>query len=271
MTIEQAEHQLTILHQELERGCFDYLDHLQDSDPFNWWSMVKNPYGIYVSPQIATLHRKIIYQLIRHRKFDALDSGLESTQFYFHYTHWTLILLETLHARKPSLDPLKAIASRHLKLHTTPILSSQQNIITRLLRVLVLDCEPRDIIVFFDHCKTIHIGDDYRAYNIFRSHLLRNVKLWNECQSRSPSSDLIASFYQKWSQADEAIKYVRKMFKEEQATEVTFNDVFHELSISVEQRRLEARAEYVVAELVLAQTLSSDILKYVLQSYVVIN
>ena len=240
--------QFSRLLQQLKNGRFEYLDQLQFAQDSKWWAEIRYE---------EDLHRNIIHQLVRHRKFDALELS-ENLSFNFHLVHWTFVLLEAIFF--DNLE-IKKMAMRHMMIHENRPM--QSHTIRRIVKVLIISCEPSDVISFFDHCKSV--GND--TYISFRGELLKELRVWDEDSLPLLSRDFIDNFNEKWKRDPSSIEYVNKMYREEQTYELTFMEVFQQLNESIRERKTSAHAEYVIAEMVLEDKVLKDILKHIVQPY----
>ena len=234
------------LLQQLKNGRFEYLDQLQFAQDSKWWADIRYE---------EDLHRNIIHQLVRHLKFDALELS-ENLSFNFHLVHWTFVLLEAIFF--DNLE-IKKMAMRHMKIQ----LPMQRQIIIRIVKVLILNCEPSDVISFFDHCKAV--GNE--TYICFRGEFLKDLRVWDEDSLPLSSRDFIIKFNEKWKRDPKSIEYVNKMYREEKDYELTFMEVFSNLNEEIRERKTSAHAEYVIAEMVLEDKVLKDILKHIVQPY----
>lgn len=243
---------LSLLLQELEKGCFNYLEILQP----DWWSnIIKMPSGIYKTPELGEFHRKIIHQLVKHNKVTELDPHTEL--YFFSTTHWTLVLFEAIHANHIQLQK---DACESLKVYSG-VYSNSRVSMSRIMNVLLRYGDSHDFVSFFEWCKT----QKWNLYTLFRRDLLKEIKVWTTDDDDISAIEYIKTFEDKFSTL---VDYISKMYEEEHNTELTFTEVFGNLREKIRKRKIEAHAEYVVAEMVLEEKVSGDILKYVLKSYI---
>lgn len=241
---------LSLLLQELEKGCFNYLKELQP----DWWAnVIKMPSGIYKTLELGEFHRKIIHQLVKHNKINELDPHTEF--FFFSTTHWTLVLLEAIQQKHAQLqidacESLCIYSDRSLKLST-------------LLSVLISKGNSYDFVAFFEWCKT-HKHRGLNLYIIFRN-LLKEIKCWTTDDDHISAVEYIKTFEDKFSNI---IDYINKMYEEENTLEFTFIEQFGNLREKNRKRKIESHAEYVICEMVLEEKVSKDIMKYVLKTYI---
>jgi hypothetical protein len=219
-------------------------------------------------------HRKIIHQLVKHNKTEDLIP--DNQAFFFSTTHWILVLLEAIHSENVKLQK---IASSHLKIDGDRPLLLQRLVCQRMIKVLILYCDSRDFIAFFEWCKAIKNSEgeiNTNFYVCFRGELLKEVRVWDEYRaSAEPSTqgdhlpitaaESVKQFEDKFSGI---FDYITQMYREEQSFELTFTEVFGSLRENIRKRKIEAHAEYVVAEMVLEDKVLPDILKYVLRQYI---
>lgn len=246
-----SEVDLSLLLQELEKGCFSYLETLQP----DWWSnVIKMASGVYITktPELGKFHRKIIHQLVKHNKIIELDPHTEL--YFFSTTHWTFILFEAIHL---SHIQLQKDASESLGIY-----SHRKAPMFRMLCVLLAYGDADDFVSFFEWCKT----QKWNLYTLFRRELLKEIKVWTIADDDDISAiEYIKTFEEKFSNI---VDYISKMYEEESENELSFTEVFGNLREKIRKRKIEAHAEYVVAEMVLEEKVPADILKYVLKSYI---
>ena len=257
---DSPEVQLSKLLEELKNGCFDYLNYIEDNNNnnmYNWSSLILKRRGTYPTPKVRELHRQIIREIIRHRKFDSLDPDTE-----LRYSHWVFVLLEALRSKSICTD-LITRSTRRLNIYTSDMDRYDRPATRRIIKELITDCEPSDIIFFFNHCKTL--GNE--TYITYRGELLKELLVWDEDSLPLSSRDFVDKFNEKWKQDPASIEYVNKMYREEQTYELTFMEVFQQLNESIRERKTSAHAEYVIAEMVLEDKVLKDILKHIIQPY----
>lgn len=244
--------QLSILLEELEKGCFETLDRLQDEG--NLWSLFRTPRRSPMTLKMKEFHRKLVRELIRHRKFYALED--EGT---LHESHWLLILVESL---RYGIHEMVSRSSRRLEIYKGENIYYESST-RRTVKALIVDCEPRDVILFFNYCKTI----GHESYICYRSPLLKELRVWDEDSLPLTPKEFIDRFNDKWKQDTISLEYVRNMYREEQDYELTFMEVFQQLNQDLRERKIVSHAEYVIAEMVLEDKVLKDILKHIIQPY----
>lgn len=241
---------LSMLLQDLEKGSFSFLETLQP----DWWSnVIKMASGVYKTPQLGDFHRKIIHQLVKHNKVNELDPHTEL--FFFSTTHWTFILFEAIHLNHLQLqkDACESLG----------IYSHRKAQMFRLLCVLLTYGNSHDFVSFFEWCKKTSFA--WNLYTLFTSEL-REMKVWTASDDLPMSSIEYANMFEE--KFSSIVDYISKMYEEETENGLSFTEVFGNLREKIRQRKIEAHAEYVVAEMVLEEKVPGDVLKYVLKSYI---
>ncbi len=251
--MSELEVDLSLLLQELEKGCFSYLETLQP----DWWSnVIKMASGVYITkkiPELGKFHRKIIHQLVKHNKVNELDPHTEL--FFFSTTHWTFILFEAIRLNHSQLQKYAC--------ESLDIYSHRKAPMFRLLCVLLTYGDSHDFVSFFEWCKKT--DKRWNLYTLFTSELLREMKVWTTDDLPMSSIEYASIFEEKFSSI---VDYISKMYEEEHENGLTFTEVFGNLREKIRKRKIEAHAEYVVAEMVLEEKVPGDVLKYVLKSYI---
>jgi hypothetical protein len=247
-----TEIQLSMLLEELEKGCFETLDRLQDD--INLWDLFHRRRRSPMTLKMKEFHRKLVRELIRHRKFYALED--EGT---LHEPHWLLILVESL---RSGIQEMVSRSSRRLEIYKGENIYYESST-RRTVKALIVDCEPRDVILFFNYCKTI----GHESYICYRSPLLKELRVWDEDSLPLTPKEFIDRFNDKWKQDTISLEYVRNMYREEQDYELTFMEVFQQLNQDLRERKIVSHAEYVIAEMVLEDKVLKDILKHIIQPY----
>jgi hypothetical protein len=132
-----------------------------------------------------------------------------------------------------------------------------------MMSVLLTYGDSRDFVSFFEWCKKT--DERWNLYKLFRIELLREMKVWTTDDLPMSSIEYASIFEEKFSSI---VDYISKMYEEEHENGLTFTEVFGNLREKIRKRKIEAHAEYVVAEMVLEEKVPGDVLKYVLKSYI---
>jgi hypothetical protein len=251
------EFQLSILFEELEKGCFDTLDRIP---PYNdLWSLFQTSKRSPTTPMLIKFHRKLIQELIRHRKF----YSLEIQEIDYHDTlfepHWLLVLLESI---RSEIHEMVTISTQRLELYNGQNGYDKYSV-ERIIKTLIVDCEPNDVILFFNYCKSM----GRETYITFRGQLLKEIRIYDEDSLPITPKEFIDRFNDKWKQDIISLEYVFNMFREEQEYELTFMEVFQQLNEKLRERKIVSHAEYVIAEMVLEDKVLKDILTHIIQPY----
>jgi hypothetical protein len=239
---------LQLLLKQLENGCFTYLDQVKS----NWYNIIHYNSN---SDLMKSLHRSIVYHLVKHNKIEALEPNIMS--FSFLIRHWVLVFLESIHLGNKNIE---TIASTYLKIGARhrPL---KRNAIISFLKVLLEEADSTDLISFFEWCKK---NEDSDVYVCFRGVLLKEIRVWDEDHLPITSVQSLNKFENKFSSI---IEYILQMYKEEEQFELTFIEVCGHLRERLRIHQTELYSKYIITELLLKEYIVLDILKYVLKLY----